>query len=77
MVEEKNKPIEKFRSGTIEVAVWENKKDDKVWHSISHKKGYKDSELGEWKDTTNYSVFDIPVLVMLMNKAYEFIMLKS
>lgn len=68
-----NKPLEKFRSGSIEVAVWENtSKDGNKWYSISHKRGYKDAD-GNWKDSFNYNENDIPVLSLLLDKAYEFV----
>lgn len=48
-----NKPVQKFKFGAIEIAIWKNEKDGKTWYSYTLQKSYKEGE--EWKTTQNFS----------------------
>ena len=73
---EQVKPIETFRAGSLSVSIWEQKqiKDNKeyVFYSLTMQRGYKDKD-GNWKNTQSFKPQDAPKIIMLMNKAYEFI----
>jgi hypothetical protein len=45
-----NRPIEIFRAGAIEIAVWENQgENSRPYQSLTARRSYRD-EKGEWKD---------------------------
>ena len=75
----KNAPEKKFRAGAISATVWNNQtqKDGKDvnYSTISFERGYKDRE-GNWKSTSSLRVADIPRAVVVLNKAYEYIVMK-
>ncbi len=79
--EAKNQPEMKFRAGAISATVWHNnahKPDGTVsaYNTISFERGYKD-KAGEWKSTNSLRVADIPKAVVVLNKAFEYLVMKS
>ena len=81
MTEEKKLPEKKFRAGAISATIWQNeghRKDgtQSVFNTISFERGYKDKE-GNWKSTTSLRVADIPRAMVVLNKAYEYIVMKQ
>ena len=76
----KNAPEKKFRAGAISATVWNNQtqKDGKDvnYSTISFERGYKDKK-GEWKSTSSLRVADIPKAVVVLSKAYEYLVLKE
>ena len=83
---EKNKPVKKIKVGLVQATIWENKisiansdlgLDEKTVFSIDIVKNYKDKKSGEWKTTNSYGINDLPKVVAVTNKAYEFIALKE
>ena len=73
MGEEKNKPQETYRAGTVTLTVWKNKVKDQKGNerdmlSFQLNKRYKDKD--EWKDSKSLNIGDLPKVAALMNKAY-------
>lgn len=73
----KNLPEKKFRAGAISATVWQNmgqRKDGTIssFSTISFERGYKDKE-GNWKATNSLRISDIPKAVVVLNKAYEYL----
>lgn len=79
MSQEKTKPIKNFRSGGIQASVWrdEAEKNGKteVRHSVRIQKQFR-KEDGNYKDTNYYFQDDLPKLILVAQKAFEFISLK-
>ena len=73
-------PEKKFRCGGCEAAIFENDviKDGNNFtiKKVTFQKRYK-IEDGDWKSTNSLDVNDIPKAVMVLNKAFEYIALKS
>lgn len=75
-----NRPIQKYRSGQLEAAVWFNErklKDDSIvgFKTVSLRKSWKDDE-GVWRDATiQLRKHDIPRIIVLMNKVMEELLL--
>ena len=72
------KPEEKFRCGACEAAVFENEiqmggKRVKL-KKVAFQKRYKSAD-GEWKSTQSLDVNDIPKAVIVLNKAYEYLLM--
>ncbi|MBD3361320.1 hypothetical protein GF358_00855 [Candidatus Woesearchaeota archaeon] len=73
----KKTPVQKFRAGTVTASIWENtSKDGNHFKSVSFEKGYKDNN-GDWKQTNNLSVGDLPKAIVVLSKAYEALALKD
>ncbi|MEK6808636.1 MAG: hypothetical protein AABY14_03040 [Nanoarchaeota archaeon] len=74
-------PEKKFRAGGISVSIWQNvgvnkKGEQSIYKSISLEKNYKDKN-GMWHKSNSFRINDLPQVVLLLNKAYEFILLKQ
>ncbi len=74
-----NLPEKKFRAGAVSATVWKNitEKDGKSreWHSIKFERAYKDGD--EWKSTSNLRAMDLPKAVVVLNKAFEYLVLNN
>jgi hypothetical protein len=78
---EGNKPEKKFSTGLVEATVWKNIKHleegkDKEFRTITFNKSYKNSE-NEWKTTNSLNTPDIPKAIVVLSKAYEYLILKG
>ena len=76
-----NVPEKKFRAGTIAATIWKNshEKDGRSFevHSISFERSYKDKDSDEWKTTSSLRAMDLPKAVVVLNKAYEYLVLNN
>ena len=77
-----NLPEMKFRAGAISATVWRNtikRKDgtDAEIRTISFDRRYKDKATDEWKSTRSLRASDLPKAVVVLNKAYEYVVLNS
>jgi len=74
------KPIQKFKAGGVNAAIWSNEADingEKIdIKSITLQRAYKD-KAGEWKNTSSLKATDLPKAMVVLGKAYEFLMLKE
>lgn len=79
MAEDKKKPIENIKAGSIQVAIWENEtKDEKnprKFLSAVMTKSYKKGD--EWKTTDSLNANDVPKAILALQKAYETMVLKQ
>ena len=79
MTQEKTKPVKTFRSANIEISIWRNRsyKDGQtvVRHSIKVEKQYKNTD--QWQKTDYFFPDELPKLKSLLQKAYDFIMVKE
>ena len=81
MSEEKNKPEKEFRAGLVKAVVWSNKAQSKdggeiEYKTISVSRSYVDKK-DEWQETTSMRTSDLPKLMLVLNKAYEYLALKK
>lgn len=72
-------PVKSFRSGAICVSIWENETlgDDgqpRSYKTVSFDRRYKD-KTGNWKSTNSLRVNDLPKAVLILQKAYEYLIL--
>jgi hypothetical protein len=77
------KPAKKYQAGAVSLAVWKNvyidgNKDGRegVMYSVNLERRYKD-RAGNWQSTGSFHANDIPKAVLLLQKAYEFIVLEA
>ena len=76
---EKKLPDKKFRAGAISATIWSNQGQLKTgevseYKSVTFERNYKDKE-GVWKSTNSLRATDLPRAVVVLNKAYEHIVL--
>ena len=65
-------PVMRFRSGAVSATVWENQhKDGGTYPSVKLSRSYRDKQTQDWKDTSSFSVNDLPVVAILARKAFE------
>ena len=78
---ETNTPEKKFSTGVISATIWKNqgtKKDGSVanYNTISLQRRYRDKS-GEWHSTNSFRVGDLPKAMVVLNKAYEYLVLRE
>lgn len=67
----------KFSTGAIQATIWNNSKEGQNrMFTISLNRRYKD-KYGNWKTSNNFSPNDLPKAKLLIEKVYEFLVLKS
>lgn len=74
-------PEKKFRAGAISATVWQNKGQNKdgeevEFRTTSIERSYKDKE-GNWQTTNSLRINDLPRAVVVLQKAYEFLVFKE
>ena len=77
-----NLPEKKFKAGAVSATVWRNTITRKDGSSadiltVSFERRYKDKETDEWKSTRSLRASDLPKAVVVLNKAYEYLILNS
>lgn len=78
---EGNLPEKKFRAGAISATVWLNHGQQvngeiSEYRTISIERCYTDKN-GTWQSTNSFRVNDLPKAGVVLNKAYEFLVLKE
>ncbi len=76
-----NMPEKKFSTGAIVASVWDNQGKNKegldvTFKSISLQRRYMDKN-GEWQSTNSLRVNDLPKASLILQKAFEYIVLKD
>ena len=78
--QDKSKPIKNFRSGNIQASIWRNDVDKEgqtvVRHSVRIQKQFRNDD-GDYQETNYYFRDDIPRLILVAQKAFEFISLSE
>jgi hypothetical protein len=79
-VSKNNKPVAKFQAGVVSASVWENAgdKDGKEFkfYTITFQRGFKNKK-DEWENTTSMRVNDLPKLKLVLDKAFETLVLNN
>jgi hypothetical protein len=78
---EGNKPEKKFSTGCVQATVWKNtgkakSGEEKEFKTITFSRSYKDDN-GEWKTTNSLNISDIPKAMVVLSKAYEYLILRE
>ena len=76
-----NKPEKKFSTGAICATVWKNTGKSKAGEEVEYRtvgidRRYKDKN-DEWQSTNSMRVNDLPKAALVLNKAYEYIVLRD
>jgi len=75
----RKQPEQKFRAGSVSATIWLNHSQDKDGKQVSFKtvnfeRSYMDKN-GNWQSTSALRVSDLPKAILVLNKAYEHLML--
>jgi len=78
---QENIPEKKFSTGVVSATIWKNKGISKSsmpveFRTVSLQRRYTDKS-GEWKSTNSLRINDLPKAILVLNKAYEHIVLKE
>ena len=78
---EKNKPEKKFIAGAVSATIWQNRGirrngEEAQFRTISIDRKYKDKG-GNWQTTNTFRVNDLPRVSVVLNRAYEYLVLKN
>mgnify|MGYP001559577787 FL=1 len=76
-----NYPEKKFRAGAISATVWRNKGqktngEESEYKTISIERSYTD-KTGKWQSTNSLRITDLPKAQVVLQKAYEHIVLQE
>ncbi len=74
-------PEKKFRAGPVSATIWLNKShntngDEGEYYTVSMERSYTDKE-GKWQTTNSFRVNDLPKAAIVIQKAYEHIVLQE
>jgi len=76
-----NRPVKTFWVRGLQVAIWEHEVEREserfVRQSVTLNKRYRDPKTGAWTDSSTFFPDDLPRLRLLLDKAYEHIMLRD
>ena len=75
------KPEKEYRAGTIKAAIWRHEHDRDgetiVSYSITLQKRYYDRDTKTWHDSDSFFPEDLPKALLVLAKAYEYVMLRE
>jgi len=76
-----NQPEKRFSTGAISATVWKNQGQSKTgssveFNTITLQRRYQDKD-GKWQSTNNMRVNDLPKASLVLQKAYEFLVLRD
>ena len=78
--QDKSKPVKDYRSGNIQASIWRNEEDKDgqtvVRHSVRIQKQFRKDD-GDYQETNYYFRDDIPRLILVAQKAFEYIALNE
>lgn len=77
----KKQPEQKFRAGAVSATIWLNEGKDSngretKFKTVSFDRSYLDKD-GNWQTTNALRVSDIPKGILVLNKAYEYLMMNK
>jgi hypothetical protein len=73
MSQQNNKPIKSFKAGSIEASIWkqEVEKNGQTRHSVRIQKQFRNKDKN-YEKTDYYFRDDLPKLILVAQKAYEY-----
>ena len=74
-------PEKRFSTGSLTATIWENQGKNKSGEDVSFKtvsfqRRYKDPN-GDWQSTNTLPINDLPKAAVVLQKAYEFLVLNE
>ena len=76
----RNKPVAKFKAGAVNATIWANtakgQTGDVQFFSVALDRRYMDKN-GQWQSTSSLRVNDLPKAALVLQKAYEHLVLQD
>ncbi len=76
-----NAPEKKFSTGAVSATVWKNVGEGKegpvLYRTVSFQRSYKDKKDDTWKSTSSLRIHDLPKATLVLQKAYEYLVMKE
>ena len=70
-------PERKFRAGSVTATVWKGvSQTGSAYYNVQISKSYKDKD-NNWKNTSSFRENDVPKAMVVLQKAYEFVILQG
>ena len=70
-------PEKKFKAGAVSATIWKNNSEKGDFSSIQLDRAYKDNKDNTWKHTNSFNASDLPKAIVVLNKAYEYLVVKD
>jgi len=67
------KPVHVLRRRGVKVSIFENQSGNATFHKTTAQKVYRD-DTGAWKTTSSFGRDDLPIVVRLLERAWEWIL---
>ncbi|MBI3034484.1 hypothetical protein HYY72_04985 [Candidatus Woesearchaeota archaeon] len=67
----KRLPEKKFRAGAVAATIWRNESEKGSYATVQIDRSYKDGD--SWKSTGSLRVNDLPKAVLVLSKAYDYL----
>ena len=74
---EKNKPIKRFTAGNVEVAVWENKHEDRTFYTAKISRFFKKEGEDQWQSTDFLNGSDLADAALLLQQIHRELVIKD
>lgn len=78
--QQNNTPEKRFSTGAVSATVWRNtgvgKNGPVEFRTVSFQRSYKDKE-DKWQHTSSLRLHDIPKATLVLNKAFEFLVMRE
>ncbi len=79
-MEQKNLPEKRFSTGAIQATVWNNETENNgqkaMFKTITLSRRYRDKS-GTWRSTNSMRLNDVPKANVVLQKAYEYLVLRE
>lgn len=77
-MQEGNLPEKKFKAGSVNCTLWVNRKKEelKTFRTVTLERNYKDKN-DNWQSTNSFRINDLPKAMLVLSKAYEYLVLKD
>jgi hypothetical protein len=77
----KKNPEQKFKVGAVSATIWQNEGTtaegkQTTFKTVSFERSYLDKD-GNWQQTNTLRSSDLPKAILVLSKAYEYLMLKD
>lgn len=74
-------PEKKFSTGVISATIWKNQGQSKTgdkteYRTITLQRRYTDKD-GKWQSTNSLRLNDLPKAALVLNKAYEYLVIRD
>jgi len=71
MANDKKRPVQEVRMGSIRAAIWENETQNGTRFNVTVSRLYKDGD--KWKDSNSFGRDDLPIVGKVVDRCHSWI----